>query len=31
MAKEIQPIPQDYTALLKEVKERVRAAQYAAL
>jgi len=31
MAKEIQTIPQDYTALLKEVKERVRAAQYAAL
>ena len=31
MAKETQTIPQDYTALLKEVKERVRAAQYAAL
>ena len=31
MAKEIQTIPQDYVALLAEVKERVRAAQYAAL
>jgi predicted nuclease of restriction endonuclease-like (RecB) superfamily len=31
MAKEIQTIPQDYAALLTEVKERLRAAQYAAL